>query len=164
MARFYARAPSHQRVLDDVPKNWGDSVTLIAGMRASGMVAPRLIIGSLTGPAFADYVRTCVVPELRAGDILVMDNLGAHKDADARAVLEEAGVSVLFLPPYSPDLNPIEMAWSKLKSVIRSLKPRRIDDLVDATRRALDAITARDRLGWLRHAGYGQNQPVWELL
>jgi transposase len=164
MARLYGRAPSHQRVLDDVPKNWGDSITLVAGMRASGLVAPMLVVGSMNGPAFADYIRRCVAPELRAGDVVVMDNLGAHKVADVRAAIEEAGATLLFLPPYSPDLNPIEMAWSKLKALIRKVKPRHLDELVEATRQALQSVTSDDLLGWLRHAGYRQNQPMREML
>jgi transposase len=162
--RLYGRAPSHQRVLDDVPKNWGDSITLVAGMRASGLVAPMLVVGSMNGAAFADYVRCCVAPERRAGGIVVMDNLGAHKVDDARAAIEKVGAALLFLPPYSPDLNPIEMAWSKLKTFIRKLKPRHLDELVEATRRALESVTTSDLLGWLRHADYGQNQPMREML
>jgi len=164
MGRLYGRAPSHQRVLDDVPKNWGDSITLVAGMRASGLVAPMLIIGSMNGPTFAEYMRLHVAPSLRAGDIVVMDNLAAHKVDDARAAIEEVGATLLFLPPYSPDLNPIEMAWSKVKARIRQLKPRRLDELVDATGRALEAVTTSDLLGWLRHAGYPQNQLMREVL
>jgi transposase len=164
MARLYGRAPSHERVLDDVPKNWGDSITLVAGMRASGLVAPMLVIGSMTGLAFADYIRRCVAPELHAGDIVVMDNLGAHKLEDVRKAIEEVGATLLFLPPYSPDLNPIEMAWSKLKALIRRLKPRRLDELVEATKQALEAVTQGDLVGWLRHAGYSQNQSEREML
>jgi transposase len=164
MARLYGRAPSHQRVLDDVPKNWGNSITLVAGMRASGLVAPMLVVGSINGPVFADYIQRCVVPELRAGDIVVMDNLGAHKVDDVRAAIEQAGATLLFLPPYSPDLNPIEMAWSKLKSFIRKVKPRHLDELVEATRQALESVTSTDLFGWLRHAGYRQNQPTREML
>lgn len=164
MARRYGRAPSCERVLDHVPKNWGDSVTLVAGMRASGLVAPMLVIGSMTGEAFADYVRRCVAPELRTGDIVVMDNLTAHKNEATRVAIEQVGATLLFLPPYSPDLNPIEMTWSKLKALVRKLRPRCVDDLVEATRLALEAVTSADLLGWLRHAGYGDAQPNRELL
>lgn len=164
MARLYGRAPSCERVLDDVPKNWGDSITLVAGMRASGLVAPMLVVGSMTGVAFADYIRRCVAPELRAGDIVVMDNLGAHKLVDVREAIEAVGATLLFLPPYSPDLNPIEMLWSKIKALIRRMRPRCLDDLVEATRRALEAVTDADLLGWLRHAGYSQNQLKREML
>lgn len=142
-------------MLDATPKNWGDSITLIAGIRQSGLVAPMLMVGSLTGPAFIDYVERCVVPELRAGDVVVLDNLGAHRMADVQRAIEAAGASVLFLPPYSPDLNPIELAWSKVKALVRKLEPRALDALVDATARALESITATDLTNWLRHAGYG---------
>lgn len=93
-----------------------------------------------------------------------MDNLGAHKVKDVQAAIEEVGATLLFLPPYSPDLNPIEMAWSKLNARIRQQKPRGLDALVEATRCALEAVTPADLLGWLRHAGYSHNQPKRELL
>ena len=167
LTRLYGRAQSNQRVLDATPKNWGDSITLIAGIRQSGLVAPMLMVGSLTGPAFIDYVERCVVPELRAGDVVVLDNLGAHRMADVQRAIEAAGASVLLLPPYSPDLNPIELAWSKVKALVRKLEPGALDAprrsrpsrpprwLVDATARALESITATDLTNWLRHAGYG---------
>jgi len=154
MTRAYGRAPSNARVLDATPKNWGESITLIAGIRLSGLVAPMLMRGSLTGPAFIDYVERCVVPELREGDVLVLDNLGAHRMLAVQRAIEDAGASVLFLPPYSPDLNPIELAWSKVKAIVRKLKPRALDALVDASARALESITGYDLANWFRHAGY----------
>ena len=152
MARLYGRAPTCERVLDDVPKNWGESITLIAGLSDDGMIAPMLIRGSLTGDAFIGYVRDFVAPQLREGDVIVLDNLGAHKVEAARREIEARGAAVLFLPPYSPDLNPIELAWSKLKSIIRRLRPRCLDDLVDAAATALRAITSDDRQNWIAHA------------
>ena len=113
-----------------------------------------LMRGSLTGPAFIDYVERCVAPELRVGDVVVLDNLGAHRMAAVKRAVEDAGASVLFLPPYSPDLNPIELAWSKVKAIIRKLKPRALDALVDASARALESITSSDLANWFRHAGY----------
>lgn len=154
MTRLYGRALSHQRVLDDTPKNWGDSITLIAGIRRTGLVAPMMMVGSLTGVAFVDYVERFVVPELREGDIVVLDNLGAHRMKEVQQAIEAAGASVLFLPPYSPDLNPIELAWSKVKAVVRQLKPRCLADLVDATGTALLRISTLDLAHWFAHAGY----------
>lgn len=154
MTRAYGRAPAGTRVLDATPKNWGDSITLIAGIRLDGLVAPMLIVGSLTGPAFIDYVERCVVPSLRPGDIVVLDNLGAHRMADVARSIEAVGANVLFLPPYSPDLNPIELAWSKIKTIVRGLKPRAMDHLVDACATALERIRRTDIAHWFAHAGY----------
>ena len=154
MTRAYGRAMSSARVLDTTPKNWGESITLIAGIRLGGLVAPMMMIGSLTGPAFIDYIERCVVPQLRVDDVVVLDNLGAHRMAAVQHAIEEAGASVIFLPPYSPDLNPIELAWSKVKAILRKLKPRALTHLVDATEQALRAITESDLANWFRHAGY----------
>jgi transposase len=163
MARAYGRAPSSERVFDDVPKNWGDSFTLIAGLSERALIAPMLIRRSLTGDAFVGYLRECVAPELRAGDVVVLDNLSAHKTEAAREVIEAAGATLLFLPPYSPDLNPIELAWAKIKSVIRGLRPRRFDELVEATAATLASVPAQDRNAWIGHALL-QNQRIGNAL
>lgn len=154
MTRAYGRAPAGTRVLDSTPKNWGDSITLIAGIRLSGLVAPMMLVGSLTGPSFIDYVERCVAPALCPGDVVILDNLGAHRMADVKNAIESVGATVLFLPPYSPDLNPIELAWSKVKAIVRRLKPRALDRLVDACDVALRSITESDIAHWFEHAGY----------
>jgi len=153
-----------ERLKGFAPDGRWRTLTFLAALRADALTAPCVVDGPINGGIFRAYVEQFLLPQLRPGDIVVLDNLGSHRAQTIRHAIIAAGAKLAFLPPYSPDLNPIEMAWSKLKSAIRSLKPRRIDDLVDATRRALEAITGRDRLGWLRHAGYGQNQSVWELL
>lgn len=152
MTRAYGRAPKSERVLDSAPKNWGQNYTLIAGLCERGMIAPMLLTGSLTGDAFVGYMRELVAPELRAGDVVVLDNLAAHKLAEARELIEARGAQLLFLPPYSPELNPIEMAWSKLKAVLRKLRPRTLDALVDAFADALRSVTDTERAAWIRHS------------
>lgn len=154
MTRTHARAPKGQRALGDAPKNWGDSVSLTAGIGLRGLVAPLVLRGSMTGDAFEAYVRQFVVPVLRPGDIVLWDNLGAHKRTTVRELVEHAGASVVFLPPYSPDTNPIEMAWSKVKTILRSFAARSWDELIEAVVTALTAITTSDIANWFRHCGY----------
>ena len=115
MTRAYARSERGERAVGHVPKNWGDSVTLAAGIGLSGLIAPLILRGSMNGDIFEAYVEQFILPELSEGDIVVLDNLSAHKRGSVRALIEAAGALVIFLPPYSPDLNPIELAWSKVK-------------------------------------------------
>jgi transposase len=154
MTRHYARAPIGERAHGDAPKNWGDSVSLVAGIGLRGLVAPLLLRGSLTGEACEAYVEQFVVPALRPGDLLVWDNLGAHKLVRIRELVEAAGARVVFLPPYSPDMNPIEKAWSKVKTILRGYAPRTWDQLLEAVCAALSALTKSDIAGWFRHCGY----------
>jgi transposase len=154
MTRRYGWAPSHQRVHDHVPKNWGESTTLVGGIALRGLIAPLLVPGSMTGDIFADYMDKDVAPKLEPGDIALVDNLGAHRVQGVRTALERRGVALIYLPPYSPDLNPIEQAWSKIKAIVRAANARCIEALVDAVAKALAAITAADIQGWFRHAGY----------
>ena len=154
MTRRYARSPKGKRAHGDAPKNWGDSVSLAAGIGLRGLVAPLVLRGSMTGAAFEAYIEQFVLPEVRPGDMLVWDNLGAHKTKGVRKLVEKAGASIVFLPPYSPDLNPIELAWSKVKSILRSYAARSWDDLIDAVVAALSAVTSDDIAHWIRHCGY----------
>lgn len=154
MTRHYARAPKGQRAHGAAPKNWGDSVSLAAGIGLRGLVAPLVLRGSMTGVAFEAYIEQFVLPHLREGDILVWDNLGAHKCARVRELVESVGALVVFLPPYSPDLNPIEMAWSKVKAILRGHAARTWDELVEAVVAALSAISRSDIANWFRHCGY----------
>lgn len=154
MTRRYARSPQGLRAYGDAPKNWGDSVSLAAGIGLRGLIAPLMLRGSMTGDAFHAYVEQFIVPELRPGDIVLWDNLGAHKRADARALIEQARATVVFLPPYSPDTNPIELAWSKVKTILRRRAARTWDQLVDAVVAAFSAVTTSDIVGWFRHCGY----------
>lgn len=157
MTRAYARGLIGERVVGRVPKNWGDSETLIAGIGMRGVLAPMLLHGSLTALVFEHYLEEFVVPQLNAGDILVLDNLGAHRSEGARKIVESCGASLLFLPPYSPDLNPIELAWSKVKTLVRGALARTLDELVDAVAASLRSLLPRDIRGWIRHCGYPIN-------
>jgi transposase len=156
MARAYGRAVRSRRVVGYVPKNWGESVTLIAGIRLGGVVAPMMLDGSMTGEILESYVEQFVVRELKPGDIVVWDNLGAHKRASVRSALEAVGAELLFLPAYSPDLNPIELAWSKLKTLLRARAARTPEQLESAVAQAFSAINAEDIQHWMEHCGYPQ--------
>jgi transposase len=154
MARTCARAPRGERAQGDVPKNWGDSVTLCAGISLRGIVAPLYLHGSLTGEIFDAYVEQFLVPELRPDDIVVMDNLSVHKLVSVRQRIEAAGAKLLFLPPYSPDYSPIEPAWSKVKALLRKAAARTYDALLEAVANALRAVTSGDARGWFGLCGY----------
>ena len=156
MARRYARALGGARAVGFVPKNWGESVTIVAGIGLRGVIAPLVINGGLDGAGFDAYIEQFVLPHLWPGDVLIFDNLAAHKSAKAKKLIESKGASLLFLPPYSPDLNPIELAWSKLKTALRSRGARTPDALVAAVAAALDEITPEDIAAWLKHCGYVQ--------
>lgn len=154
MTRAYARAPSGERAVAAVPKNWSDSVTVVAGLALSGIIAPMILHGSMNARAFEAYVEQCLVPELRTGDVVVMDNLAAHKRPIIESLIEGVGAKVLFFPPYSPDFNPIEPSWSKFKSILRATAARTTEALHEAVCRALRAISASDARGWFQHCGH----------
>ena len=154
MTRAYGRAPSHARVYGSIPKNWGDNVTLSAGLTRDGLIAPLRLIGAMNSDIFEAYIEQFVVPELRMGDVVIMDNLSAHKRASVGTMIADADADLVYLPPYSPDLNPIEMIWSKVKAVLRSIGARTFEELENAVVRALGAISATDATNCIRHAGY----------
>ena len=154
MGRAYGRAKRGQRAVGHVPKNWGQNITLSAGLSTRGLMAPLMLTGSMTGELFEAYVEQFVVPELRPGDVVVMDNLAAHKVGAIRTLIENAGARLVYLPPYSPDLSPIELAWSKVKTLMRGFGARTLDALEDAIVAALGAITSEDARAWFKHCGY----------
>jgi len=154
MTRRYGRAPSHERVCEGVPDVRFERTSVIGALGPGGVVAPLTYKGTLNGKFFGRYVSECLAPAMRAGDTLVLDNLSAHKVRGALRPLEEMGVNVVFLPPYSPDLNPIELAWSKIKACLRAAKARTGEALTKAIAAALDSITPDDAAGWIRHCGY----------
>lgn len=155
MFRRYGRCPRGERLVDAAPAAHWQSNTLLAAVRlGDGVVAPMVLDGPVTGESFAGYVRQSLVPELRPGDIVVMDNLPAHKGAAVAEAVEGAGCRLVYLPPYSPDLNPIEPMWSKVKSVVRKAAARTFDALVNAVRDALQQVTAEDCDGYFEHCGY----------
>lgn len=154
LAPTHARAPEGERAYGSAPRNHGRNTTLIAEMGVGGMGAAMTLAGAADGDAFEAYVRYLLAPTLAPGDIVAMDNLSVHKREAVRELIEGRGCTVLFLPPYSPDLNPIEHAFSKLKAHLRRAEARTRDELQAAIAAALDAITASDALAWFRHCGY----------
>ena len=151
---LYGRAPKGQRVPDSVPRNRGKNTTLMAALSLSGMGAAMIIEGSATASAFEIYIEQILAPSLQPGHLVVMDNLRAHKGQRVREAIQARGAQVLFLPSYSPDLSPIEEAFSKLKAFLRRVGARSREELVEALSRALETITAQDALGYFTHCGY----------
>ncbi len=154
MAPRYARAPRGERAYGRVPHTWGDNVTLVATLTPTGPGPAMTLAGALDGPAFLAYVRALLLPTLVPGQTLVLDNLAVHQRAAARRLLEAHGCRLLFLPPYSPDYNPIELAFAKLKATLRRAAARTRADLDTATAAALAAITPQEAANWFRHCGY----------
>ena len=137
-----------------MPRNRGPNTTLLASMTAEGMGACLAVEGATTRIAFEAYIEKVLLPSLRAGQVVVMDNLSAHKGERIRELLESAGCELLYLPPYSPDFSPIEEAFSKVKGLLRKAEVRRREALVEAMGKALDAVTAQDARGFFAHCGY----------
>lgn len=154
MTRLYGRAASHERVVEAVPDTRFHRTTILSSIRLDGTIIPITFEGALNGSIFKAYVTECLAPTLRPGDIVVMDNLSSHKVSGIVAAIEDAGALVLFLPPYSPDFNPIELMWSKIKAILRKLKVRSVEFLEDAIAYALGSITPSDIAGWFKHDGY----------
>jgi len=154
LTRLYARAPRGERAFGKAPRNWDKNVTLIAAMSAEGMGQAMSVEGATDGAAFEAYVKHFLLPTLKEGQMVIMDNLRVHKSTRVRKLIESVGASVLFLPPYSPDFSPIEEAFSKIKAILRSIEARTQQTLVEAIGQALDAVSRRDALGWFSHCGY----------
>lgn len=154
MARTHGRAPRGERLRSPIPHGHWKTTTFVAALRTSGMVAPMVLDGPINGIAFQAYVDQVLVPELEPGDIVVMDNLGSHKGAGIRAAIEAAGASLLYLPPYSPDFNPIESAFAKLKAMLRKAAERTVDGLWNAIGRIIDTVTAKECTNYFAAAGY----------
>ena len=157
LTRLYGRAAPGERVVDRVPQPSGPQTTTLAVIGWTGITAPLVLSGSVNGTVFYGYIEQCVVPTLQPGDILFMDNLSAHKVAGLEELICAHGAHLIYLPPYSPDLNPIELAWSKVKTILRRLKARTLPDLIDAFKQALQAITSHDIHAWFAHCGYAIN-------
>ena len=154
MARRYGRAPRGQRLRVGVPHGHWKITTFVAGLRRSGLVAPFVLDGPINREAFEAYVGRVLVPELRAGDVVVMDHLSSHKGPSVRAMIEAAGARLLYLPPYSPDFNPIENAFAKLKALLRKAGERTVEGLWAAIGRLLDAFTPDECANYLAASGY----------
>ena len=154
MARLYGRSPYGQRCVAAIPHGHWKTTTFVGALRATGMTAPMVLDGPMDGMAFEAYVTQVLVPTLRPGDIVVMDNLAAHKRAEVRIAIEAAGARLLYLPPYSPDLNPIEMAFSKLKALLRKAAERTIPALWSRIGELIDAFAPQECANYFKHAGY----------
>ena len=154
MTRLYGRAVSHERVVDTVPDTRFHRTTILSSVRLDGTIVPVVFEGALNGDMFKAYVAQFLAPSLRPGDIVIMDNLSSHKVKGIVELIEAVGASVLFLPPYSPDLNPIELMWSKLMAILSKLKIRTKELLNDAIAYAFGCISVSDIAGWFSHHGY----------
>jgi len=154
MMRLYGRAKSGQRALDDAPSGHWCTTTMISSVRLDGSTDCMVVDGATTKDIFKAYVEQILLPTLKAGDVVVMDNLSAHKNQETIDLIESVGAELWYLPPYSPDLNPIEKMWSKIKSILRTLKARTEKALINAIAKALEAVTASDAKGWFESCGY----------
>jgi transposase len=154
MARLYARAEGGARAHGAIPKNWGDNVSLIGSLSLDGTMHTMTLPGSADGEAFSIYIDRIFCPNLQHGDVVVMDNLSVHKRKSVRESIERQGAKLLFLPAYSPDMNPIEQCWSKIKTALRAAAARSIEALDAAVTAALALVTAQDAKGWFEHSGY----------
>lgn len=157
MAPRYGRAPRGKRALDAVPHGHWKTTTFVGAMRAEGFVAPLVLDGAVNGATFLAYVRQFLAPALKPGDTVVMDNLSSHKVAGVREAIEAVGARLLYLPPYSPDLNPIEMAFSKLKALLRRARHRTRDALWDGIGEMLGKFTTDECRRYLARCGYGRS-------
>lgn len=154
MTRLRGRSPRGKRLHASAPCGRWRSTTMIGSVRQDGSTACMTIEGAVNAEVFRVYVREVLLPTLKKGDILVMDNLSTHKDRESLDLLSQAGVAVRFLPAYSPDYNPIEMMWSKVKSLLRKAEARNQETLLLAIGDALDQVTQKDATHWFAHCGY----------
>jgi transposase len=161
LAPIYGYSSRGERLCLSVPRNRGKNTTLLSSMTTGGMGPSLAVEGATTSRVFETYVEKVLVPSLRAGQIVVMDNLSAHKPRRIRELIEQQGCELLYLPAYSPDYNPIEEALSKIKNLLRQAAARSKEALLEAIGQALWAVTAEDALGYFEHAGY---QPTGQLL
>jgi transposase len=154
MTRRYGRAARGQRLVAKVPHSHWKTTTFVGALRIDGLTAPLVIDGPMNGDLFRAYVQQQLVPTLRAGDVVVLDNLAAHKVKGVREAIERAGARIVYLPPYSPDFNPIEQAFAKLKWLLRSAAQRTVDGLHQAIADALDRFSPSECRNYFRNSGY----------
>lgn len=158
MTRAWARAARGQRITEAIPQGHWKILTIVGAMSVRGLEAVMTVESATDGDVFLAYLEQVLCPKLKPGDVLILDNLSAHRVPDVRPLIEAAGAILLYLPPYSPDLNPIEKAWSKLKQFLRTAKARTTEALDQAIADALTTITPADIAAWFRHCGYGLQQ------
>lgn len=154
MARLRGRAPRGERLVGKIPHGHWKTTTFVAALRSTALTAPGVIDGPMNGNAFLAYVEQILVPSLNPGDIVVMDNLSAHKVPGIRQAIEAAGARLLYLPPYSPDFNPIEQLFAKLKALLRKAGERSVTGLWNRIADLLDAFTATECANYFQNAGY----------
>lgn len=154
MTRRCGRAPRGERLIDKTPHGHWKTTTLIAALCVEGICCSTVVDGAVNGDVFESFVEQVLVPELRSGDVVIMDNLSSHKRKRTRMLIESAGAELEFLPPYSPDLNPIEMVFAKVKQLLRSLSCRTVDALWRSMQSVLDKVTPTDAVNCYRHCGY----------
>jgi transposase len=156
MVRLRGRSPRGERLVGYAPHGHRKTITFVAGLRQRGMTAPFVLDGAMNGPMFLAYVTQFLAPTLKRGDTVIMDNLPVHKVAGVQKAIEAVGATLLYLPPYSPDLNPIEMAFSKFKALLRKAAERTIPGLLRRIGRIAESFSPTECRNFLRHAGYGQ--------
>jgi len=154
LTRLYARALGGARTTEAVPRNYGESTSMIATLGVDGVAASMLIEGSVDTEVFNAYCKEVLQPTLKPGEILVLDNLGAHRASRIEEIAASCGAQVLWLPPYSPDFSPIELMWSKVKAYLKKVKARTQAELEAAIAEALKTVTISDCQNWFRHCGY----------
>ena len=154
MTRRYGRSPRGQRLVGTAPHGHWKTTTFVAALCLAGMVAPMVVDGAINGDLFLAYVEQQLVPTLKAGDVVIMDNLSSHKRPKVREAIERAGCRLLLLPPYSPDLNPIELAFSKLKALLRKAGERTVEGLWKLLGQVVDAFSPEECRNFLKHCGY----------
>jgi transposase len=158
MVRTHGRAPRGERLVCAVPAAHWHTTTFLCGLRHDGLVAPLVLDGAVNGAAFLAYVEQMLAPTLDPGDLVVLDNLSSHKVAGVRDAVEARGATLLYLPPYSPDLNPIEQVFSKLKRLLRTAAARTMDALWDAIGRLLNQFSPAECSRYLRQCGYAHSE------
>ena len=160
LLRRYGRCPRGARLHDHTPCGHWQTHTVIAGLRLGGLTAPAVFDGPIDNASFLAYVEQVLVPTLRPGEVVVLDNLVVHKQPDVRAAIERVGATVRYLPPYSPDLNPIEQAFAKLKAFLRAARPRSFEEVCTLIRHALTRYTPTECAHYMQHAGYRVATPL----
>jgi transposase len=154
LLRRYGRSPRGTRLHDHTPCSHWETSTVIAALRIDAVTAPAVFDGPIDKPSFRAYVDQVLVPTLRPGDVVVLDNLAVHKQPEVRAAIEAVGAQLRFLPPYSPDFNPIELAFAKLKAFLRAARPRSFDQVTTLMAIALELFTPTECANYIRHCGY----------
>ena len=158
MTRRYGRAPRGERIGEATPAGHWRTLTLLGALTVQGVLASMTVESPTDGDVFRAFLEQALCPRLQSGQVVILDNLGAHKVAGVRELVEARGARLVYLPPYSPDLNPIEQAWSKIKQQLRSAKARVLEVLEQAAGEAISLITPENAVAWFRHCGYGVQQ------